>query len=100
MAHAHVNLTHGNNGKTDRAPVGFSWTVLFFGFLPPLFRGDMAWAGGLFVAALILSFVFAPLLLVMWPIVGSIYNKKYLEGKLEQGYKIKSVERAGGTATS
>ena len=36
-----VNLE--KNGMIRQAPVGFSWTTLFFGFLVPLFRGDWVW---------------------------------------------------------
>ncbi|NCB20038.1 MAG: DUF2628 domain-containing protein, partial [Bacteroidia bacterium] len=30
-----------NQGLEKDCPVGFSWTTLFFGFLVPLFRGDL-----------------------------------------------------------
>ena len=30
-------------GVVKRVPVGFSWTMFFFGPLVPLFRGDIKW---------------------------------------------------------
>lgn len=37
-----VNLKN-DAGVMRKAPVGFSWTMLFFGPLVPLFRGDLKW---------------------------------------------------------
>lgn len=40
-------------GVTKHVKLGFSWTMLFFGFFVPLFRGDFKWT----LISLVLSFV-------------------------------------------
>ena len=81
MAFATINL--GRDGLIKEAPVGFSWTTLFFGFFPALIRGDMKWAlvivaVGFFTVGLS-SFVFC-----------FIYNRLYIQSLIENGYKVKN----------
>ena len=81
MAFATVNLE--KSGLIKQAPVGFSWTTLFFGMFPALFRGDFKWTlimllAGLFTAGL--AFV----------IFAFIYNRLYITSMIEAGYKVKN----------
>lgn len=81
-------MENPNTGIIKKAPVGFSWTTLFFGCLPALFRGDIKWFLIQIIAAFITSglsgFVFI-----------FIYNKIYIKRLLEKGFKVKFV--VGGT---
>ena len=79
MAFSTLNLKHPEFEVTKEVPVGFSWTILFFGFFPPLFRGDFKWGLIMLIAALFTSFISS--LIFMF-----IYNKIYLKSLLEQGY--------------
>ena len=40
-------------GQLRTAKVGFSWTVFFFGFCVPIFRGDAKWAVIMFVTSVL-----------------------------------------------
>lgn len=87
-----VLLKQKQTGELKRVAVGFSWTILFFGGLVPLFRKD--WGG--FFLLLFVSLVIFGLALVFPPflIVGIItafyfafkYNKLYIKKLLSQGY--------------
>ena len=84
MAFASVAMTNPVSGETRTAPVGFSWTVFFFGFFPPLFRSDWKWAVILF--------------LIGWLTVGFsnlvfsfLYNKLYLKDLIAAGFKAQST---------
>tara|TARA_B100000795_G_scaffold262783_1_gene241088 strand:- start:838 stop:1149 length:312 start_codon:yes stop_codon:yes gene_type:complete len=79
MAFSTLNLKHPEFEVTKEVPVGFSWTVFFFGFFPPLFRGDFKWGLIMLIAALFTSFISS--LIFMF-----IYNKIYLKSLLEMGY--------------
>lgn len=84
MAYTKLVMENPNTGHIKEAPVGFSWTVFFFGFFPPMFRGDWKWAIIMFLLALItvglsnLVFMF-------------IYNKLYIKDLVGAGFKVKSV---------
>ncbi|ADH97781.1 hypothetical protein [Salisediminibacterium selenitireducens] len=50
----HVSLK-STNGVIKQSKVGFSWTVFFFAFFPPLFRCDIKWAAVIFVSAILVG---------------------------------------------
>jgi hypothetical protein len=81
MAFATVNLE--KSGLIKEAPVGFSWTTLFFGVFPALFRGDFKWTLIMFLAALFTAGL-------AWLVFPFIYNRLYITGMIENGYKIKN----------
>lgn len=79
MAFSKVNLKHPHFEVTKEAPVGFSWTVFFFGFFPAFFRGDIKFGMIILVSALITvglsNFIFM-----------FLYNEMYLNSLLDAGY--------------
>ena len=85
MAHNTIYFENLHTGQMREAPVGFSWTVLFFGSLPPLFRGDWKWACLTLLCAMITlglsHFVFI-----------FIYNKIYIKELINDGFKVKSIK--------
>jgi len=85
MAYATITLKNPQTSITRQAPIGFSWTVLLFNFLPPLFRSDWKWAIIMFIIALLTWGLSAVLF-------AFIYNKLYLKDLIQAGFKAKSVE--------
>ena len=85
MAYTKVVFENPKTGHIRIAPVGFSWTVLFFGFFPPLFRSDWKWG--------IIMFL---IITITWGLSGLvfmfIYNKLYIKDLIRSGFKAKSVE--------
>lgn len=79
-----LTLQNPASGIIRSVPVGFSWTTLFFGPLPALFRGDFKW----FFVQLLLDVLFI-IPLFIFPF---LYNRLYLKKLLEGGYKVKAVE--------
>lgn len=67
-------------GMVKECKVGFSWTTFFFGLFPALFRGDWKWALIQFLCAII-TFGISSLVFCF------IYNKIYINGLLEKGFK-------------
>ena len=67
-------------GQVKIVKEGFSWTMLFFFFFFPLYRGDWKW---------FLIILIANIFTYGWASVvfAFIYNKIYINDLLEKGYK-------------
>jgi hypothetical protein len=67
---------------------GFSWTSLFFGGFPALFRGDVLYGLGALGAGVVFGALSAGFL---WFVIGLvwafIYNKNYTHRLLQAGYQ-------------
>lgn len=84
MAFTSIMFENPNTGSMKEAPVGFSWTVFFFGFFPPIFRGDWKWG--------IIMFILTILTLGISNIVFMfIYNKLYIKDLIGSGFKAKTI---------
>jgi hypothetical protein len=84
MAYTSIVFKHPHTGAMRQAPVGFSWTVFFFGFFPPLFRGDWKWAAIIFLLSL-LTMGLSNLVFIF------LYNKFYIKDLIGAGFKAESI---------
>ena len=87
MAYAVITFENKKTKQLKLAPIGYSWTNLFFGFFVPLFRGDWKWAA-IFFAVSWITLGFGSL------ITAFFYNKLYVEDLLKNGFKVKSLNGA------
>ena len=79
MAHA-ISMRNPSNGLIRNGFIGFSWTYLFFGFLVPLFRGELLIA--------VLHALCTAITAGIWQFVFCFfYNKQYTTRMIEQGFK-------------
>lgn len=84
-----VQLRHPTTSLTKTGYFGFSWTTLFFGPFPALFRGDFITFIGGFVILLIIAFATAGFgVFVVYIIWAFMYNKYYTRRLLERGYAL------------
>jgi hypothetical protein len=88
MAKATIYLTNGLEVK--KAPVGFSWTVFFWGGWPCLFRQDWVWAI-LLLLACIFTYGIAGIVCAFF------YNKVYIKSLIEKGYWIHDSNQVSDT---
>jgi len=91
MAYDTALFIQKGTGKRANAPVGFSWTVLFFGFYVPLLRRDFKNAGIIFLALIVSSLLF-PLSIVALIYLSYVYNKFYVEKLINDGYRFERTE--------
>ncbi|MDV1094989.1 hypothetical protein ACSI5N_25535 (plasmid) [Raoultella ornithinolytica] len=87
-----ITLQHPRTGETITGFYGFSWTTLFFGPLPALFRKDFQ----TFVCVFFVLFVLALLTFGIGPIIaaliwGFMYNKYFTVNRIKQGFKLAST---------
>lgn len=82
-----IILKH-DSGLIKVVKKGFSWTSFFFGLFVPLLRGDLKWGIIIFVLQLLAgAFTFGLGVFVVSFIFACFYNKIYIKGLLEKGYK-------------
>ena len=84
MAYATITFGHEAKHTTVIAPVGFSWTVFFFGFITPIVRQDYKSAFWMLVSFL-LSFGVSNLIFAF------MYNRLYIRQLDQQGFKAINV---------
>ncbi|WP_225047938.1 DUF2628 domain-containing protein [Lacticaseibacillus kribbianus] len=83
----HISMTHPTTHAVKQTKIGFSWTTLFFGFFPALFRGDWTWA--LIIALLQIAtgtFTWGISIGVISIIFAFIYNGMYVRGLINKGF--------------
>lgn len=81
MAYATIDFHNPMTGGLKKAPVGFSWTTLFFGFFPALVRGH--WGGAVII--FLVGLVTFGLSGLIFPF---IYNKMYVKHLMGEGFKL------------
>lgn len=74
-----VILRNLDTGVIKTSPTGYSWTTLFFGFFPAIFRGDFKGAMIGFIGGLIGAWLF-------FAIFAAFYNKLYIKDLLGKRY--------------
>lgn len=74
-----VTVTHPQTHQVKHPKIGFSWTTLFFAFMPALIRGDFKW----FFVQLVLAILSVDLSSLIFAF---FYNKIYLNDLLSKGY--------------
>lgn len=84
MAYTSIIFKNPNSGVMREAPVGYSWTTLFFSFFPALFRSDWKWA----VIILIIQLCTFGLGAIVFSF---IYNKLYIRDLIGNGFKAQST---------
>lgn len=92
MAFTTLLLEHPVTGAQKQAPVGVSWTVLFFCFFPPLFRGDIKWGLIMLAFWLLSAGLFSSWLVHL--VFMFFYNKLYIKELLAEGYQVRSLDEA------
>lgn len=95
-----IQMKHKDTGIMKTGFYGFSWTTLFFGFFPALFRGDFVTFIGACVVLILIGIgtagIGAFIAMLIWAFLyNSFYTKKLLEkGYVFSGSKQENIEAA------
>lgn len=90
MAFTKLLMENPQTGAQKEVPIGLSWTVLFFCFLPPLLRGDIKWGLILLGFWLLSAGIFSSWLIHI--VFMFLYNKLYFKELLAEGYKVRALD--------
>lgn len=82
MAKYTIHFENLRTGQRRDAPVGFSWTTLFWGPIPMIYRGNWKWAAITIIAGLI-TVGFSNIIFAFF------INKSHIEDLINDGYKAK-----------
>lgn len=82
-----VKLINPNTGSVIERKIGFSWTVFFFGWFVPLFRGDMKYFGIMCAGGILLGIIIPVVgpFILSW-VMCFMYNKFNINDLLEKGF--------------
>ncbi len=83
MANGSITFENKNTGEIKVAPIGFSWTTLFFSGIPALLRGHI----GMGILMIILAVFTGGLSTIIFAF---IYNKMYIKYMIGSGAKMSS----------
>lgn len=82
-----IMLKHKETGIVKKGFYGFSWTTLFFGGIPALFRQDFLTFFGLFAISILIGFwSYGIGSLVVGLVWAFMYNKYYTRRLIEKGH--------------
>ena len=81
-----VNIKKTKTNQVKQVKAGFSWTVFFWGFFPPLFRGDWKWLLILLVLDIAGLFSFGIVSFAANLVFSFLYNKFYLQDRINEGW--------------
>ncbi|RPF54235.1 DUF2628 domain-containing protein [Aquisalibacillus elongatus] len=80
-------ILENDKGLQKEVKIGFSWTTLFFGFFPALFRGDLKWGAIIFLTSLFIGIITMGIgTWVPGVVFAFIYNKLYIKELIEKDY--------------
>ncbi|MCF1784218.1 DUF2628 domain-containing protein [Lactobacillus mulieris] len=82
-----VNLKNPATNQFKQCKVGFSWTMFFFGFWVPLFRGDWKWLIIMLLLDIIGIFTLGLVTAIANIAMAFLYNKFYVEDLTKQGFE-------------
>ena len=82
MAKYTIHFENSKTGQRRDAPVGFSWTTLFWGPIPMIYRGNWKWAVIITIGALI-TFGISNI------VFSFFINKSHIQDLINDGYKAK-----------